>query len=110
MKSTIRIFRAFLLICLPMAAFSQKADAPQTESKTEESSKSKGMRKIAGRNLNIDVKIDQQSLEAQIESAISRSLRDIENELESIQINIEPIEINLEHLNLDRDQPVGPGY
>lgn len=85
----------FVLICLPLAVFSQNDD-----SKTEGSKA--GLRKIGGgRSPKIDVHIDQAKLEADIEMAVETALRSVEHSLEGLQINIEPIEIDLGNLNID---------
>jgi hypothetical protein len=91
----------FVLICLPLAVFSQQA-----ESKTEQSKA--GLKKIGGgRSPKVDVHIDQAKLEADIESAVETALKSVEHSLEGLHINIEPIEISLGSLEaLDALEPL----
>jgi hypothetical protein len=98
----------FFITLATVSAFAQKANAAVKESKGEqsnESTKSKGLRKIAEgsstRDLDVDVNIDQQALETNIELAIENAMRSVEVVLEQLQINIEPIEIDLSHLDID---------
>lgn len=96
MNQTNRVLSVFLMMCLPLAVFSQKA-----ASKTEES-RSSGMRKVAsGQDLDIDIKIDHKQLEADIEAAVEDALRSIEHSLEGLEIHIEPISINLDKMDLN---------
>src|SRR5688572_28065463 len=103
-KYTRTLFSLAILSIVAMPVFSQKADpAPQTEEKRE-ASKTNGLRRVAGPTpLNIDIDIDENALEASIESAIENAMRAVETTLEKLEIHIEPIEINLGNLDVNLD-------
>src|SRR6187551_3556795 len=106
MKLPCRILYSCLFVAIiTLPALSQENNSTPTKDRSSTESKTAGLRKIAGgsqlQNLDIDINIDNEALEASIEVAIANAMKSVENALETLEINIEPIEINLNDLNLD---------
>ena len=104
-------FSCVLLSCLfiglvSIPGFAQENPVPAKERATSSSPKSAGMRKVASgsqwRNMDVEINIDEEALEASIETAVEEAMEAVEV-LENLEINIEPIEINLGYLNIDID-------
>lgn len=93
-----------LLVCLVISSISITGFAQKAEPtvKKEEESKSAGMRKVAS-GRGVDVIIDKAKLEADIEEAVDRALREVHTKLESLEIHIEPIHIDLGSMNIALD-------
>ena len=107
---TLFMFLIFALAIVP--GFSQDANTKKAETKTQsvvikEEPRSDGLRKIitrTSRDWDFDIHIDEEALEANIELAVEKAMKDLEialEKLEKLAIHIEPIEINLGNLNLD---------
>jgi hypothetical protein len=92
-----------LLVCLFVCLIAIPAVAQQPIKKNNPEAKEAGLKKIAGgsahKNLNIDVNIDEEALEASIEVAIKNAMESL-RVLEQLEIHIEPISIDLSNLNL----------
>lgn len=79
-------------------------EQPKTDKTNGESSGTTGLRKInTHRDRNFDIKIDEEALEAKIESAVEEAMRSVEVELGRLEIHIEPIEIDLSNLDVNID-------
>lgn len=103
----------FLILALAVVpGFSQEANTKKAETKTpsvvtKEEPRSEGLKKITtrtSRDWDFDIHIDEAALEANIELAVEKAMKDVEialEKLEKLEIHIEPIEINLQKLNLD---------
>ena len=79
-------------------------EQPKTDKTNGELSGTTGLRKInSHRDRNFDIKIDEEALEAKIESAVEEAMRSVEVELSRLEIHIEPIEIDLSNLDIDID-------
>ncbi len=107
---TLFMFLIFALAVVP--GFSQDANTKKAETKTppvvtKEEPRSDGLKKITtrtSRDWDFDIHIDEEALEANIELAVEKAMKDLEialEKLEKLEIHIEPIEINLVNLNLD---------
>ncbi len=108
-----RTLPGFLILALAIVpGFSQDANTKKAESKTssvvtKEEPRSDGLKKITtrtSRDWDFDIHIDEEALEANIELAVEKAMKDLEialEKLEKLEIHIEPIEINLGKLNLD---------
>src|SRR5687768_828759 len=111
MKLYNRALLACLVIFLTMPGFSQetkpkKEGQPVTDrskDETKEEPKSDDLRKIATgsgyRDLDFDINIDEEALEANIEMAVENAMESVEAVLESLEIHIEPIEIDMRDVN-----------
>ena len=114
MKYPVRFATVSLLVFSAVTGFSQQTN-PRQEKKTHvaspaeatiEEPRTNGLRRLTNnRNWDFEVNIDQEALEASIESAIERAMNEVEaamESLEKLEIHLEPIEINLSALeNLD---------
>ena len=108
-----RTLFVFLILALSIVpGFSQDANTKKAETKTssvviKEEPRSDGLKKITtrtSRDWDFDIHIDEEALEANIELAVEKAMKDLEialEKLEKLEIHIEPIEINLVNLNLD---------
>lgn len=101
-----------LIVLLASPGFSQdpkKAETNSDSKVSKEEPRADGLKRISGRparEYDFDIHIDEKALEANIERAVERAMRDVEealDKLERLEINIEPIEIDLGDLNLDID-------
>lgn len=90
-----RALLPLLLICLVIPAFSQ------SNSQKEESSPPAGLKKITNREHNREfcLHIDEDKLEASIESAVGNAMKALEVTLKNIEIEIDPIDIELKDLD-----------
>lgn len=108
-----RTLLGFLILALTVVpGFSQDSNTKKAEAKTppvvtNEEPRADGLRKITtrtSRDWDFDIHIDEAALEANIELAVEKAMKDVEialEKLEKLEIHIEPIEINLQKLNLD---------
>lgn len=112
MSMQYRTLFGFMVLSLAMVpAFAQEVNTKKTETKTpvvtKEEPRADGLRKLTTRkssDWDFDIHIDEEALEANIERAVEKAMRDVEvaiEKLEKLEIHIEPIEINLGKLNLD---------
>ncbi len=101
-----------LIVLLASPVFAQDTKKAETNSDSKvskEEPRADGLKRISGRparEYDFDIHIDEKALEANIERAVERAMRDVEealDKLERLEINIEPIEIDLGDLNLDID-------
>ncbi len=97
-------FTIFSLVSVAAFAQSDSVPAKKSKEKTDQDEpKTAGLRKITTqsqlRGGNFDVNIDEEALEARIESAIEQAMASVEVALEKLEINIEPIEIDLGQLD-----------
>lgn len=112
MSTQYRPLFVILILLLAIPGFSQdpKKAEPKSDVKvSKEEPRADGLKRISGRparEYDFDIDIDEKALEANIERAVERAMRDVEealDKLERLDIHIEPIEINLGDLNLDID-------
>src|SRR5436190_23493104 len=108
MKSSNRILFSCLFVGLAsIPGFSQVTNSPTPKDEVNTDPKTVGLKKVASgsqlRNMNFDVNIDKEALEASIELAVERAMQSAEVALEKLEINIEPIEINLDGLDINVD-------
>ena len=108
-----RTLFVFLILALAVVpGFSQDANTKKAGTKTppvvtKEEPRADGLKKITtrtSRDWDFDIHIDEEALEANIELAVEKAMKDLEialEKLEKLEIHIEPIEINLVNLNLD---------
>jgi hypothetical protein len=96
-----------LILAVAIPGFGQDTNTTKTEKKTSETkseTRPDGLRKITTRSpqdLDFDIHIDKEALEANIERAVARALQSVEGTLERLEINIEPVEINMRDLNMN---------
>lgn len=112
MSTTYRPLFVILIVLLASPAFSQdpkKAETKSDSKVSKEEPRADGLKRISGRparEYDFDIHIDEKALEANIERAVERAMRDVEealDKLERLDIHIEPIEIDLGDLNLGID-------
>jgi hypothetical protein len=107
MNTVNRTLLVVMILALAIPGFGQETNTTKTEKKTPETkdeARPDGLRKITTRptrDLDFDIHIDKEALEANIERAVERALKSVEGTLERLEINIDPIKINMKDLNLD---------